>query len=96
MITTPRLSLQAAVLAVRLKNKILDEIDIKIDGIRFWTDSQIMLCYINNASRKFSVYIMNLLNDIKVNSNLEEWLFVAGQLNSADHCTHYLPFSVLN
>ena len=39
LITIPRLELQAAVLAVRLKNKILDEIDIKIDSIRFWTDS---------------------------------------------------------
>ena len=41
MITIPRLELEAAVLAVRLKNKILDEIDIKIDSVRFWTDSQI-------------------------------------------------------
>ena len=55
-----------------------------------------MLCYMKSASRKFSVYIMNLLNEIKVNSNLEEWLFVAGQLNYADYCTHCLPFSVLN
>ena len=87
MITIPRLELEAAVLAVRLKNKILDEIDIKIDSIRFWTDSQITLCYIKNLSRKFSVYIMNRLNEIRVNSNVEEWFFVPGELNPADHCT---------
>ena len=96
MITIPRLELEAAVLAVRLKNKILDEIDIKIDSIRFWTDSQITLCYIKNLSRKFSVYIMNRLNEIRVNSNVEEWFFVPGELNPADHCTRYLPFSVLS
>ena len=96
LITIPRLELQVAVLAVRLKNKQLDEIDIKIDSIRFWTDSQIALCYIKNLSGKFLVYIMNLLNEIRVNSNVEEWFFVPGELNPADHCTHYLAFSVLS
>ena len=96
LITIPRLELQAAVLAVRLKNKILDEKDIKIDSIRFWTDSQITLSYIKNLSRKFPVYIMNRWNEIRVNSNVEEWFFVPGELNPANHCTHYLPFSVLS
>ena len=96
LITIQRLELQAAVLVVRLKNKILDEIDIKIDSIRFLTDSQITLCSIKNLSRKFSVYIMNRLNEIRVNSNVEEWFFVPGELNPADHCTRYLPFSVLS
>ena len=36
---------------------------------------------------KFSVYIMNHLNEIRVNSNVEEWFFVPGELNPADHCT---------
>ena len=44
LITIPRLELQAAVLAVRLKNELLEGIDIEIDSIRFWTDSQITLC----------------------------------------------------
>ena len=60
---------------------MIDETDIKIDSIRFWTDSQI-----KNLSRKFSVYIMNHLNEIRVNSNVEEWFFVPGEQNPADHC----------
>ena len=39
---------------------------------------------------------MNRLNEIRENSTVEEWLFVPGKLNPADHCTCYLPFSVLN
>ena len=39
---------------------------------------------------------MNRLNEIRVSSNVKEWLFVPGKLNPADHCTCYLPFSVLN
>ena len=96
MVTIARLELQAAVLAVRLKNKILDEIDIEIDRIRFWTDLQITLCYIKKLSRKFSVYIINCLNEIRVNSNVEEWFFIPGKPNPADHCTRYLPFSALS
>ena len=54
LITIPKLELQAAVLAIRLKNKTLDEIDIKIHSISFKTDSQITLCYIKILSRNFS------------------------------------------
>ena len=39
---------------------------------------------------------MNRLNEIRVNSDVEEWFFVPGELNPADHCTLYLPFSVLS
>ena len=37
-ITVPKLELQAAVLAVRLKCTILEETDFDIDKVRFWTD----------------------------------------------------------
>ena len=43
----------------------------------------------------FSLYDESL-NEIRVNSNLEEWFFVPGELNPADHGTYYLPFSVLS
>ena len=39
---------------------------------------------------------MNRLHEIRLNSNVEEWFFVPGELNSADHCICYLPFSVLS
>ena len=39
---------------------------------------------------------MNRLNEIRVKANLEEWFFDPGELNPADHCTSYLPFSVLS
>ena len=56
-ITIPKLELQAAVLAVRLKCTILEETDFDIDEVRFWTDSKITLSYIRNSS-------MNLLHEI--------------------------------
>lgn len=96
LITKPKLELQAVVLAFKLKIKILDEIDIIIDSKKFWTDSQFTLSYIKSTSRKFSVYMMNCLNEIGVNSNVEEWFFILGILNTVDHCICYLKFLCTN
>ena len=47
-LTIPRLKLQAAVLAIRLRNTILKQLDFPIDETRSWSDSQIVLKYIAN------------------------------------------------
>ena len=39
-LTVPRLELQAAVMASRLKSKIFEEIDLEIDETNFWSDSK--------------------------------------------------------
>ena len=52
-IVIPKLEFQAAVLAVRLKCIILEEIDFDIDKVRFWTHSKITLSYIRNSSKDF-------------------------------------------
>ena len=67
-IIIPKLELQAAVPAVRLKNTILDKIHIKITRIRFWTALKITLSFFKNLSKKFSAYITNHLNEIRGNS----------------------------
>ena len=67
-IIIPKLGLQAAVPAVRLKNTILDKIHIKITRIRFWTALKITLSFFKNLSKKFSAYITNHLNEIRGNS----------------------------
>ena len=45
-----RLELCGAVLAVQAVNKILKEIDMKIDEVTFYTDSKVVLGYIQNES----------------------------------------------
>ena len=47
-LTVPRLELQAAVTAVRLKSKILEEIDLQVDQTYLWSDSKIVLHYTSN------------------------------------------------
>ena len=54
---------------------MLEEIDFDIHKAIFWTDSKITLSYIRSLSKKLSVYIMNRLHEIKLNSNVNEWCF---------------------
>jgi len=54
VITLPRLELNAAVVGARLGQFIVDEIDLPITRISYWTDSMLVLQYIkthNNDSR---------------------------------------------
>ena len=71
-LTTPRLELQTAVTAVRLKDKIVELFDIQSVSIKFCVDSQIVLKYIQNTNRNFPICVMNRLNEIRLNSNVAD------------------------
>ena len=86
-LTIPRLELQAAVVATRLKSKILEEIDFEVDETHLWSDSKIVLHYISNAHRRFSVYVSHRVAEIVSNSDIKEWHHIPGAMNVADDCT---------
>ena len=94
-LSTPRLELQAAVTAVRLKDRIVDVFDIQFVSIKFWVDSQIVLKYIQNTNHNFSIFVMNRLDEIRLNSNVVDWSFIPGDQNPAALCTRCIPFSIL-
>lgn len=87
VITLPRLELQAAVLAVRLKIFIMKEINLKIEYCRLWTDSTIVLQYLNQSSKRFKTFVANRIAEILDYSTVEEWSHVPGSLNPADWST---------
>lgn len=59
--TIPRLELCAAVLAAEMADLIHDELDLRLDSTKFYTDSKVVLGYIYNKSKRFYVYIHNRL-----------------------------------
>ena len=61
----------------------------------FWVDSQIVLKYIQNTNRNFPTFVMNRLNEIRLNSDVVDWNFIQGNQNPADLCTIYMPFNIL-
>ena len=86
-LTTPHLELQAAVKAVRLKSKILEEIDFEVDDMYLWSDSEIVLHYIRNTHRRLCVYVSHRVAEITSNSNVRKWHHVPGSINVANDCT---------
>ena len=65
--------LQALVLDVRLKLAILDQLEFPVSAVRSWSDSQIIIKYIRNTSKKFLVFVMNRKHGIRLNSTIPEW-----------------------
>ena len=80
----PRLELQSALVATRLHLLIRDELDIPLQGVKFWTDSLTTLQYITNEKRRFKPFVANRVNEIHEASNPQQWRHVPTSLNPAD------------
>ena len=70
-LTIPNLELQATVLAVRLKEAIVTETNVKPNSIYFWLDSRTVIKYICNENSHFPPSIMHRVNEIRRHSNIE-------------------------
>ena len=57
LMSIPKLELQAAVIAVRLKTTVMEEINLEIKKVSFWCDSKAVLNYIRNKHSNLSVYV---------------------------------------
>lgn len=85
--TIPKLELKAAVIASRLKDAIVPNLTVSEDRIFFWSDSKATLKYIKNEKRRFPAFVMQRVNEIRLNSSPSAWRFVPGNLNPGDHTT---------
>ena len=62
---------------------------------KIWINSNVTLSYIRNLSKRISIYIMNCLHEIKLNSNVNNWCFIPRKNNLADWCTCCNPLTSL-
>ena len=86
----PRLELMAAVVSTKISVMLKSELDIKIDQEVFWTDSRVVLGYINNEARRFHVFVANRVQLIRDNSDASQWHYVDSSENPADHASRGL------
>ena len=95
--TIPRLELQAAVLAAKLYVMVRVELDIHIDQAYLWSDSQVVLSYIRNTTRRFHVFVENRVSKIRQLTSVEMWNHVGSIDNPADLLTRAksIPLSVM-
>lgn len=94
--TIPRLELQAAVLSTVLCNFVKKQLhNMDIERTYFYTDSQVVLGYINNDSRRFLIYVSNRTQKIRSMSDPKDWYYVPTGQNPADHASRGLTVEQL-
>ena len=91
----PRLELCAATLVVQAGARILKEIDMKVDEVTYYTDSRVVLGYLQNDSRRFYVYVANRVQLIRRLSSPSQWRYIDTTQNPADLATRRLTASNL-
>lgn len=80
--TIPRLC--AAVLATSLAETIKEQFNVSSDAFEYYTDSRVVLGYINNRTRRFYTYVSNRVHAILRSSQPTKWHYVSTQNNPAD------------
>lgn len=88
--TIPRLELQAATCSVKIANILSNELDYKSAKHHFWTDSKVVLGYIQNETKRFHMFVANRVERILQTSRPEQWSYVASAENPADHASRGL------
>ena len=86
-ISIPRLELTAAVVSVNVGSMLEQELDIENIEHYYFTDSEIVLGYINNEARRFHVYVGNRVQHIRDRSRPSQWHHVPGKENPADEAS---------
>lgn len=90
VVTIPRLELTAAVVSAAVSGMLKEELALKVDGEYFWTDSQVVLGYINNEARRFHVFVSNRVQRIREATNPAQWHYINTGENPADHASRGL------
>ena len=84
-VTLPRLELLAALLAARLGKYIQNALkSIKIDEIYYWTDSNIVLSWIQSKSKELKPFVGNRVEEIQDITEPTNWKKCPGESNPAD------------
>ena len=89
-ITIPRLELTAGTVSVKVAAMLQEELDFADLPTTYWTDSNIVLGYINNEGKRFRTYVANRLNLIHTYSSKDQWRYVNTDDNPADYASRGL------
>lgn len=95
-LTISRLELFAALLGVKLIDQILKS-RLPAMPVYYWSDSQIVLCWIKKNPKDLQVFVANRISQIQQSSNVENWYYVNTKENPADLASRgVLPENLTN
>lgn len=83
-VTIPRLELVAALLSTKISMLLQKELEYTSVKEWFWTDSNIVLGYIGNESRRFHVFVANRVQQIRDHTEPYQWQYISTSENPAD------------
>ena len=89
-LSIPRLELQGAVVGLRLLKETANSIQLPINNVLFWTDSNTVLQWINSKKRRFHTFVANRVAEILDGSKQVQWRHVPGVENPADELSRGL------
>ena len=89
-LTIPKLELQAALLAARLRNEIERALTLRISKSFMWTDSTTVLQWLHSLDKQ-PVFVANRVAEILELTTVDEWNYVPSSDNPADAGTRGLP-----
>ena len=89
-VSIPRLELTPATLSVKISMMLKEELDIHITSESFWADSQVVLGYLNNESRRFIIFVVNRVQFIGDHTDVQQWQYVLTHDNPADDASRGL------
>ncbi|XP_039547080.1 uncharacterized protein LOC120492862 [Pimephales promelas] len=95
VVTIPRLELTAAVISAAVSSTLKEELALRVDREYFWTDSQVVLGYINNEARRFHVFVANRVQRIREATDPRQWYYINTEENPADHASRGLTVEEL-
>ena len=86
-VSVPRLELMGAVLGLRLTQRIIAILDLSMDTVMFFSDSNDVLWWIRGLGRNFRAFVANRIGEIQLATEPAQWQYVPSQQNPADLCT---------
>ena len=96
-ISLPRLELCAALLLSRLLHKVTNALELTIENVCLWSDSQITLTWIKSEPYKLKVFIANRVSEIQDLTVDYSWNYISTDQNPADVITRgILPHEIKN
>ena len=93
-LTVPKLELQAALLAARLREEICKALTEPVQNTFMWTESTTVLQWLNSLDKQ-PIFVANRVSEILEGTSVDQWHHVASHANPADAGTRGMSSEAL-